>query len=62
MYSQKKQKREQTRRGWKQYLHGEDDVVLAEQFSEDGEEVGAEEPRHMQFHVLHQPLVASGRG
>jgi hypothetical protein len=38
--------------GWKLDLHGEKHVVLAEQFKEYGEKVGAEEPRHVQSHVL----------
>lgn len=42
-------------------LHGEDDVVLAEQLGEDGEQVGAEEPRDVRAHVLLQARVGPGR-
>jgi hypothetical protein len=43
-------------------LHGEDDVILAEQLGEDGEQVGAEEPRHARAHELLEARVAPGRG
>ena len=37
-------------------------MVLAEELGEDGEEVGAEEPRHVRTHELLQARVAPRRG